>query len=113
MNHMTRDDIWQAASVAFAEGAFGSMDQAKTWVLRTLRDANELHRLHTKACNEPLTSTDQTRVSAFERQIAADFKNHGLGLYLNRDPRGNPVGILTPKTGRYNTMGGAECGWRL
>ena len=33
-------------------------------------------------------------------------------LYRNSDPRGGSVGIVFP-SGRSNTWGGAECGWRV
>lgn len=35
----------------------------------------------------------------------------GVTLELGGDPRGYTVKLMTPKSGRYNTWGGAECGW--
>lgn len=83
------------------------------WLVNIDTKARELHRLYEKACNEPLTRRDEERTDELETAIKAAFKALGLGLYLNGDPRGNPVGILTPKTGRFNTMGGSSVGWRL
>ena len=79
--------------------------------------ARRLHDDYVGECSTDLgaegNARRQRRVRDLERQIKAQFEAAGLGLYLNGDPRGNPVGILTPRTGRFNTMGGAEAGWRL
>lgn len=83
----------------------------------------QLHAIYERQCNghqkpngdwdEEAAARDDGREEKLEACLRKLFKDAGLGLYLNTDPRGNPVGILTHKTGRYNTMGGRECGWRL
>lgn len=121
---MNRKELWAAASVAMEEGAaFASMDQAVSWILDVEREAKRLHRVYVRQCNgySPREYAYPKRAEASDNRKADNslgylretFKDHGLRLYLNTDPRGNPVGIHTPKSGRYNTMGGAECGWRL
>ena len=87
--------------------------EAQQWLDAVERRARELHRRYVDKCNRPLTPDEESRIEQLEGFMRETFKGMGLGLYLNEDPRGNPVGILTPKTGRYNTMGGRECGWRL
>lgn len=123
MQRMTKKERWEAANVAFAEGRFGSLDQANDWLTLVEAAARKLHAIYVRQCNgygprhyaypdraEARDAKAETNERLF---LKATFRDHGLGLYLNDDPRGNPVGILTPKTGKYNTMGGAECGWRL
>jgi hypothetical protein len=98
--------------VIMAEGEL-SFAEASRFRKVVLTAASELHRLYEKACNEPLAPYDERRTAYLEERLKTTFTAAGLGLYLNADPRGNPVGVLTPKTGRYNTMGGREAGWRL
>lgn len=113
MDRLT-DREWREASViAFDEGTFASIDQAATWVRQVEGYARELHGLYVRECNTGGGSRTSTRIDTLEGQLREAFKAHDLGLYLNGDPRGNPVGILTPKTGKSNTMGGASAGWRL
>lgn len=75
--------------------------------------SKRLHRLYVKACNQQLTNYEEQAIEQLCVQIKAHFDGLGLGLYLNSDPRGNHIGIKTPKSGRYNTLGGAEAGWRI
>lgn len=113
MNKLTHSERFQAARVAFDEGRFGSMDQAADWVCQAERLAAPLHDLYTIGCNRELTAIERRAMTRYEVALADHFKHHNLGLYLNQDPRGNPVGIHTPETGKFNTLGGAEDGWRL
>lgn len=102
-----------AVIMAEGEGDVRTSRGAEQWLAAMERRARELHRRYTDACNRPLTADEESRIEQLEGFMRDTFKRAGLGLYLNGDPRGNPVGILTPKTGKYNTMGGRECGWRL
>lgn len=113
MDKLTPSERFNAASIAFDEGAFGSMDQAASFISLAESHAKALHTLYTRECNRQLTERETTAIERHESALKHAFELHRVGLYLNTDPRGNPVGILTPKTGKYNTMGGAEAGWRL
>lgn len=118
MDRMTDKERHEVVEIVRAESTrFPSKAAALRWVASVERAAIELHRLYEGQCSTDLgpagNATRDSRVRSLESQLRHSFASYGLGLYLNGDPRGNPVGILTPKTGRYNTMGGAEAGWRL
>ncbi len=113
MERMTKAERAQALEVFLGEAPGMDAIMGKRWLHITEGQAIELHRLYVEECNRSLRSYEVERLETLEASLKARFKAAGLGLYLNGDPRGNPVGILTPKTGRYNTMGGRECGWRL
>lgn len=113
---MTAEECREAARVCVEESACfpGGIAQATRW----LRDCVEpyclrLHNIYERACNEDLGELGERLTRQLESEVRCAFIDKGLGLYLNSDPRGNPVGILTPKTGRYNTAGGRGAGWRL
>lgn len=53
---------------------------------------------------------NDSRIAEVKRIIITDLGF--AGLYVNSDPRGCPYGIIS-KSGRYNGMGGSECGWRF
>jgi hypothetical protein len=100
-----------------------SATEARTAVTTLKRIGKSLHRIYERQCNghqtpagnwdEEAAKKDDAREEKLEAQARALLDSYGIGLYLNADPRGNPIGILTPKSERYNTMGGRECGWRL
>lgn len=120
MERMTVSERQEAVQIILAEsnlvdtGAGASpQEQVSNWLTQVELNARVLHRLYKRACSEPLTPAQEKQVADYEAWFRAAFARLGLGLYLNGDPRGNPVGVLTPKTGRCNTMGGAEAGWRL
>lgn len=115
MERMTPKEFEDALAVvlAEAEGDYTTPSLARAWLEAVEPRARELHSRYTDQCNRPLRPDEESRIAQVEGFMRDTFKRAGLGLYLNGDPRGNPVGILTPKTGRYNTMGGRECGWRL
>jgi len=50
------------------------------------------------------------RVELQARELAARY---GVAVSVQGDPRGSALHIKTPKTQRYNTLGGAESGWAL
>lgn len=125
MTPMTPDERWDAVKIVMDEASppFGSPDQAADWLAQVEHSARLLHRIYVRQCNgysprqyaypERAEARDERDARRLETALRAMFEERALGLYLNADPRGNPVGIHTPRTGRYNTMGGAECGWRL
>lgn len=115
MERMTFEERQEAVAVALAETTNPGVTHgaAELFIDAVERIAMRLHKLYEAECNRPLTSGERADIDIAEQRLRDMFSVHGLGLFLNSDPRGNPVGIKTPKTGRYNTMGGAEGGWRL
>ena len=114
MDYLTGKERAEVVEIIIAEGREGiTIREAEEWLEAVERRARELHRRYTDQCNRPLSPDEETRIETLEGFMRGTFRHMGLGLYLNSDPRGNPVGILTPKTGKYNTMGGREDGWRL
>lgn len=117
MERMTPQERRDTLDVILAESALKSVWHARRWLNDVLLLAQRLHTVYEGQCSKDLgPAGNANRESArrnLESQLRFKFREVGLGLYLNADPRGNPVGILTPKTGRYNTWGGAEAGWRL
>jgi len=114
--------IEQDAKVVAAEAGI-SLADAADFVRRCRPISRELHAIYERQCNghqtrdgrwdEAAAARDDAREDELTERLGKLFKAHGLGLYLNGDPRGAPIGVLTPKTQAYNTWGGAECGWRL
>lgn len=111
-------------AVFLAEAREGTTQVAASTVLsRVRRRGKELHKIYERQCNghqkpngdwdEAAATRDELREEALETEIKALGEPFGVTFTTQGDPRGNPVSLLTPKTGRYNTMGGAESGWRL
>jgi hypothetical protein len=119
MERMTPKERADAVEIVRLESncAWGYPGAIDAWVAEVEAVSVRLHKLYEGACSRDLGSAGNAsrdaEIERHETRLKEAFKLAGLGLYLNGDPRGNPVGILTPKTGRYNTMGGAECGWRI
>jgi hypothetical protein len=121
MDKLTAEERAEVIKIILAEapesslvgGDLGDARKINAWLDAVEARAMELHRRYTDACNRPLIAYEESRIQFVEDFMRGTFARVGLGLYLNGDPRGNPVGILTPKSGRFNTMGGAEAGWRL
>lgn len=117
MERLTKAERAKAVEIIMAEGALKSVWHAQRWLTPVLTRAHRLHELYESECTDDLGTSGnlnrQSKIRQLEGILKARFKEAGLGLYLNGDPRGNPVGILTPKTGLYNTMGGRSDGWRL
>lgn len=124
MERMTKAERAQAVEVILQEGREGLTYVRATFLLASMTAiGGTLHRLYERQCNghqkpngdwdEDAARADDALEERLEERLRKVFAEAGLGLYLNGDPRGNPVGILTPKTGKYNTRGGREVGWRL
>jgi hypothetical protein len=56
---------------------------------------------------------DERREARLIRQATKIAKGYGVTITTQGDPRGSALRMATPKTRRYNTMGGAESGWAL
>lgn len=114
MDRLSKVERLRALSVILDEGAPDLTGETAAKFLTAVETAAiHLHELYIKQCNEPMTAQQVGHIGDIEETLRQAFAAYGLGLYLNRDPRGNPVGILTPKTGKFNTLGGREAGWRL
>lgn len=119
MDNLTTKEREEVLTIIRAESDCVWTDQSAmcAWLADVETAARKLHKLYESACSDDLGSKGnaarEVQTRELEERLTRAFALAGLGLYLNGDPRGNPVGILTPKTGRYNTMGGAEAGWRL
>ena len=68
-------------------------------------------------CSFPL---DEARQAAYDRadqkaeeKAAALLKPYRMGAKIGGDVRGSQIHLLTPRTGRANTMGGREAGWAV
>jgi hypothetical protein len=121
---MTQRERREAVGVVMAEASREiSEARALEWLDGVEAAARTLHRVYVRRCNgysgrdyaypEQIRARDNRMADRELDYLRQVFGELGLGLYLNGDPRGNPVGILTPKTGKFNTWGGAEAGWRL
>lgn len=110
--------------VLWAESRFG--EQTKTFTeFASTKECSEFHslamslmkraricnRLAIKQCNVGLTEAEQARDERNDDAIVDLANLLGIGLSIQGDPRGCTVKVRTPKTGRSNTLGGAEVGW--
>jgi len=114
MDRLTTEERAKAVAVIMDEATPPiAPDRARRYLSQLEGMAIRMHRLNERMCNEDLGELGERLWSTLAKEIRACAADIGLGVYINGDPRGNPVGILTPKTGRFNTMGGREDGWRL
>jgi len=90
--------------------------------LLILRHAKTHGRLAVDACNGigPFATGKEIdrwqerldrKEELLERRLHEIATGIGVSLELGGDPRGFTVKLQTPKTGKYNTWGGRECGW--
>lgn len=90
-----------------------------------VRKARQHHRLQIEECNGDLVDSrggwDQWRewlTAAVEkserelRELIGGQVSNELRVEFGHDPRGNTVKLFLP-SGRYNSWGGAEEGWRV
>jgi hypothetical protein len=54
---------------------------------------------------------DERREAKLRAEAEELAKRIGLSIHFNGDPRGAAIKIHTPRTGAYNSFGGAEDGW--
>lgn len=97
--------------VLFGE-ADGDIDRGD--VVRMARDlwgwGASLRPLYVKRCNQPLSPRQITRIENLEDSAMATARALGVEVEINADDRGYPIQIKTPKTRRYNNMGGEAWG---
>ncbi len=74
-----------------------------------------LERLAVRACNEERNEdaikADERLEARLEAQAAELVAPYAVKLKFGGDPRGFVVKVMTPQTGRFNSMGGASEGW--
>lgn len=75
--------------------------------------ARALSALAVAECNHGLTERQQKRRASLGRKAQQIADRYGLRLMLGGDARGSQIHVLTPRTGRYNTLGGVGEGWAL
>lgn len=63
--------------------------------------------------DEVAADRDEKREARLQVKALEIAKPYGVGLKFGGDPRGSALRIMTPKTGRANTWGGAADGWAL
>jgi len=81
-----------------------------------------LRAINTRQCNgymnertwkedEAAKLRDERREAKLRAKAEELAKRIGLSIHFNGDPRGAAIKIHTPRTGAYNSFGGAEDGW--
>jgi len=74
-----------------------------------LRYAATAQRLAVTACNRELSHTEERRDEANDSRIDALAGKYRFSV-RHGDPRGYAISLILP-SGRFNSFGGAECGW--
>lgn len=76
-----------------------------------------LRRMAVYACNFPLTeerlAAEDRRASQLFKRVDVLLRPWSVGARFGGDVRGSQIHLLTPKSGRYNTLGGNETGWAV
>ena len=75
-----------------------------------LRDAATMQRLAVADCNRGLTPAEQKRDEQCQERIVSRCEPHGIKPNFQGDPRGAVVKLILP-SGKWNSWGGAECGF--
>ena len=86
----------------------------KTACLELFRAVKRSHRFAERRCSdESWSDKDERADDRLDEHINAIAARLGVRVTIGGDPRGHVVHLMTPKTGRYNTFGGADVGWGL
>lgn len=75
--------------------------------------AVQLESLNLAACNTGLTDRQEKRKNTTQNDLKAICAEYGIGAVTQGDPRGAAFGILCKHTGKYNSLGGLESGFRM
>jgi hypothetical protein len=96
-------------------------NDARLVVAQVRSIAHRLQRIAERQCNghqtydgkwdEVAAKKDEEREAKLEEKLKTFEANHGLSFHTQGDPRGYVVKLHTPKSERYNTMGGKSEGW--
>jgi hypothetical protein len=107
----------QACEVFAAEAGVELTQTIRTFVAALQTMSTTLQRVYERACNGYRSDVVRGVDAHTEKLVLAraeqGLRAFGMTMYVNSDPRGRALGFHTPKTGRYNTMGGREDGWRV
>lgn len=76
-----------------------------------LRMTCEYQLLSVKDCNEGLSKEDKLRELEIEKWLVERGSYFGVVFTFDGDPRGFTIKMKTPRSGKYNTWGGADVGW--
>lgn len=107
-------DMAELVGVLLAEETHHGREQAELDVRELVHLAKAIQRRAEIACNEPLSDrqaalAERNDARAYHRaQQIAD--RYGAKVLEQTDVRGFAIKLLL-KSGRYNSWGGAECGW--
>jgi len=88
----------------------GELGMCDAHIRALLRWSATHNRLQVEECNRELTAKEQRKEKRAEEVIATICRNYQIRPVFGGDPRGHTVKLLLPN-GKYNTWGGAECGW--
>lgn len=86
---------------------------ARDTLHRLMEISARLNELDTRRCNEPCGEDVAREVRRLELQARTIAAHYGLTLSRNSDPRGSALKIATPRSRRFNGMGGEEDGWNI
>lgn len=109
--------LWAESRFGEQTKTFTEFTRTKEWsefyslAMNLMKRARTCNRLATKACKVELTEREQLRDERNDDAIADIANLLGVSLEVQGDPRGFTVKVRTTKTGRGNTLGGAEVGW--
>lgn len=67
----------------------------------------------TQAMADEAEARDEAQAEKLRGKALAILSPYGVKAHFNRDPRGSAIKLATPKSGQYNTFGGAETGWAV
>ncbi len=77
---------------------------------RLMRAGRRLSRLAEHACNVGLTDAQERGKDRLRERLTRELALYGIGVRFQSDPRGATFAV-TLSSGRYNSFGGADCGW--
>jgi hypothetical protein len=76
-----------------------------------LKWVSEYQLLAVKDCNKGLNDDDKFRESEIEKWLTERGAYLGVVFTFEGDPRGFTIKMKTPRSGKYNTWGGADVGY--
>ena len=89
-------------------------------ILKSIMSNGATHaRLCSTECNRELTDSETAKMETIESRLAFNLQDLNryitdvdkIKMLLSGDPRGFTVKLLLPRTNKFNTWGGAECGY--
>ncbi len=111
MAHKTRDVLDTLAALEAETGKTARELAPIVDELYTL--AKRADHYNEMRCNVEMTDQQEARADRIDARMVALVASIGLTGTPNGDPRGFAFYVHLPKTGRYNSWGGAETGWGI